>query len=186
MWKHHGKCQSSACSQWRPSKSSVFCILRVIEGDLVLTQPTPTQSMITDTELKLMKVIASMPLIMSCCPWNTPVQFPDIVGCPLPRRKWLGALALAKTNHIYRPDVTIMRDAIRKLSASLTVISPSFLAACHEFNVTLTKLIPGARPGARPRSFPYLPGMRISRNGCDQFTRNKRITYQYWTYWSRR
>ena len=34
------------------------------------------------------------------CPWNAPVEICNfITGCPLPRRKCLGALALSKTKH---------------------------------------------------------------------------------------
>ena len=43
------------------------------------------------------KAIAFVP---QRCPWNAPVQICNfIIGCPLPRRKCLGALALSKTKH---------------------------------------------------------------------------------------
>ena len=39
-----------------------------------------------------------VPWSLPWCPWNAPVQICNfIIGCPLPRRKCLGALALSKT-----------------------------------------------------------------------------------------
>ena len=40
------------------------------------------------------------PWLLIWCSWNAPVQICNfIIGCPLPRRKCLGALALSKTKH---------------------------------------------------------------------------------------
>ena len=47
------------------------------------------------------EAIASVcPWSLPWCPWNAPVQICNfLIGCPLPRRKCLGALALSKTKH---------------------------------------------------------------------------------------
>ena len=40
------------------------------------------------------------PLPLPWCPWNAPVEIYNfLIGCPLPKRKCLGALALSKTKH---------------------------------------------------------------------------------------
>ena len=41
-----------------------------------------------------------VPWSLPWCPWNAPVQICNfIIGCPLPRRNCLGALALSTTKH---------------------------------------------------------------------------------------
>ena len=56
-----------------------------------------------DTSWRQRKAIASMPPGRClCCPWNATVEMNNfLIGCPLPRRKCLGALALSKTKHTY-------------------------------------------------------------------------------------
>ena len=40
------------------------------------------------------------PLSLPWCPWNAPVEIYNfLIGCPLPKRNCLGALALSKTKH---------------------------------------------------------------------------------------
>ena len=40
------------------------------------------------------------PLPLPWCPWNAPVEIYNFfIGCPFPKRKCLGALALSKTKH---------------------------------------------------------------------------------------
>ena len=53
-----------------------------------------------DTSRRQRRRLPPCPWSLPWCPWNAPVEIYNfLIGCPLPRRKCLGALALSKTKH---------------------------------------------------------------------------------------
>ena len=71
--------------------------------------------------LKATQAIASMlPWSLPWCPWHARVEIDNfLIGCPLPRSKCLGALALLKTKHITcRSDCAYKRNFLFKTAVS--------------------------------------------------------------------